>query len=119
MAFKLQQYNRDFNFDQEIISELEEIVNIKVMMDLFDIENHEGIASSIPSCYTSLSKEEQKIVDKLTVKYFVNKLMRGGELVTGNIDKLKPTNKISHVGNSTKRAMHEKDYEEVIGNKSL
>ncbi len=79
------------------------------MMDIFEHECGE-IASALPACYTSLMKAEQSIVDRLTVGYFVNRLMSAGELTPGISAELKPSDKSSNVGNSKKRPMNVDDF---------
>ena len=83
--------------------------------DESDLSEQAEPAAPLPKCYSSLPVIEKKIVDRLTVAYFVNRLMTAGEKEKGVSAKLKPTSTTTHVGNSQKRAMYPGDYEKIIG----
>ncbi len=87
-------------------------------MDIYEKESVNE-AKDLPDCYKSLLKGERSIVDRLTVGYFVNKLMTAGEIIPGISGELKPTKKSANVGSSKRRPMNIEDYNEIIGTKLI
>ena len=87
---------------KELLCELENILNVRLLMNIYEHDLSWGIASELPSCYAKLLKQEKSLVDSLNVGLLVNKLLRGGEITKGTLEMLKPTEKCANFGLSKK-----------------